>query len=86
MVLKSPFSYKKAENENLFAFSVYSGLEEGVRDEEATWDLVDRVLSRGLHVARAKSLNLFRLFYPESRDSQEPTGVYKRSGFFEENE
>lgn len=46
----------------------FLGMDEGVKDELASWDLVDRILSNGLHVARVKSPNLFRLFNPESRD------------------
>ena len=41
------------------------GLEESVNDHQAAWNLVDRILSSGLHVARMRSPNLFRLFYPE---------------------
>ncbi|KAL9965425.1 hypothetical protein ACROYT_G029224 [Oculina patagonica] len=44
------------------------GMDESVKDELAAWDLVDRILSNGLHVARMKSPNLFRLFNPELRN------------------
>ena len=58
------------------------GLDESVNDHQAAWNLVDRILSSGLHVARMRSPNLFRLFYPESRDSTETTSVRKASGYY----
>lgn len=61
------------------------GLDESVNDHQAAWDLVDRILSSGLHVARMKSPNIFRLFYPESRDSIETTSVKKASGYYKED-
>ena len=51
------------------------GLDKGVTNQLAAWELVDRILSSGMHVARVKSPNLFRLFYPKSRDLNESTDV-----------
>ena len=43
-------------------------MDKGTADHLAAWDLMDRILSSGLHVARLKTENLFRLFYPKPRD------------------
>ena len=43
-------------------------MDKGTADHLATRDLMDRILSSGLHVARLKTENLFGLFYPKPRD------------------
>ena len=47
---------------------LFIGMNKGTADHLAAWDLMDRILSSGLHVARLKTENLFRLFYPKPRD------------------
>lgn len=56
----------------------FSGLDEHVTDDEAAWDLVGRILPNGLHVARVKSPNLFRLFLPMTHDSQNSASARNR--------